>query len=94
MKIGTVCQITGLTDRTVRYYIEEGLLMPAYTKNYIGRKSFDFTDENVTLLQNISVLRKYGFSIPDIRTILTDPAQSIEITQPDCVIIFLRLINL
>lgn len=81
MKIGAVCQMTGLTDRTVRYYIEEGLLMPTYTKNYVGRKSFDFTDENVTLLQNISVLRKYGFSIPDIRTILTDPTQSSEITQ-------------
>jgi len=81
MKIGTVCQMTGLSDRTVRYYIEEGLLNPAYTKNYVGRKSYDFTEGNVTLLQNISVLRKSGFSIADIKNMLEDPAQSREITQ-------------
>lgn len=81
MKIGAVSQATGLTDRTIRYYIEEGLLQPEFTKNYTGRKSFDFTQEHVTLLHQISVLRKYGFSITDIKTILEDPSQSSEITQ-------------
>lgn len=81
MKIGAVSQATGLTDRTIRYYIEEGLLQPGFTKNYTGRKSFDFTQEHVTLLHQISVLRKYGFSITDIKTILEDPSQSSEITQ-------------
>ena len=81
MKIGAVCQSTGLTDRTIRYYIEEGLLQPEFTKNYTGRKSFDFTQEHVTLLHQISVLRKYGFSITDIKAILADPTQSSEITQ-------------
>ena len=37
MKIGTVCQTTGLTDRTIRYYIEEGLLQPACTKNHLEK---------------------------------------------------------
>ena len=81
MKIGAVSQATGLTDRTIRYYIEEGLLQPEFTKNYTGRKSFDFTQDHVTLLHQISVLRKYGFSITDIKTILADPTQSGEITQ-------------
>ena len=81
MKIGAVSQATGLTDRTIRYYIEEGLLQPEFTKNYTGRKSFDFTQEHVTLLHQISVLRKYGFSITDIKAILADPTQSGEITQ-------------
>ena len=81
MKIGAVTQATGLTDRTIRYYIEEGLLQPEFTKNYTGRKSFDFTQDHVTLLHQISVLRKYGFSITDIKTILADPTQSGEITQ-------------
>jgi len=43
MKIKAVCERTGLTDRTIRYYIEEGLLSPSFNENYIGRKSFDFT---------------------------------------------------
>ena len=50
MKIGAVCEQTGLTDRTVRYYTEEGLLNPGYTKNYLGRKTFDFTEEDVAML--------------------------------------------
>ena len=81
MKIGAVCELTKLSDRTVRYYIEEGLLQPQYTKNYIGRKSFDFSDGDVALLQDIAVLRKYGFSIIDIKTMLDDPTQSAAITR-------------
>lgn len=80
MKIGAVCQETGLTDRTIRYYIEEGLLQPACTQNHLGRKSFDFTREHIVLLHQISVLRKYGFSINDIKTILEDPSQTGGIT--------------
>jgi DNA-binding transcriptional MerR regulator len=43
MKIKAVCERTELTDRTIRYYIEEGLISPAFTENYLGRKSFDFS---------------------------------------------------
>ncbi len=79
MKIGAVCEQTGLTDRTVRFYMDEGLLSPSYTKNYLGRKTFDFSEEDVAMLKDIAVLRKYGFSIPEIRSILEDPAKSVEI---------------
>ncbi len=79
MKIGAVCEQTGLTDRTVRFYTDEGLLSPSYTKNYLGRKTFDFSEEDVAMLKHIAVLRKYGFSIPEIRSILEDPAKSVEI---------------
>lgn len=79
MKIGAVCEQTGLSDRTVRFYTEEGLLSPSYTKNYLGRKTFDFSEEDVAMLKSIAVLRKYGFSIPEIKAILEDPAKSVEI---------------
>lgn len=81
MKIGAVCEQTGLTDRTVRYYTEEGLLNPGYTKNYLGRKTFDFSEEDVAMLKDIAVLRKYGFAIPEIKSILEDPAKSVEIIE-------------
>lgn len=42
MKIKAVCEETGLTDRAVRYYIDEGLIRPEFTENYIGRRSYDF----------------------------------------------------
>ena len=47
MRIKKVCDLTGLTDRTVRYYIEEQLISPAYTENYLGRKAFAFSDSDV-----------------------------------------------
>lgn len=79
MKIGAVCEQTGLSDRTVRFYTEEGLLSPSYTKNYLGRKTFDFSEGDVAMLKSIAVLRKYGFSIPEIKSILEDPEKSVEI---------------
>ena len=42
MKIKAVCELTGLTDRTIRYYIEEKLISPLYTENYLGRKPIAF----------------------------------------------------
>lgn len=81
MKIKTVCERTGLTDRTIRYYIEEGIISPAFTENYLGRKSFDFTEEDVLQLQDIAVLRSFDFSIEEIRQILNDPSSSLSIIQ-------------
>lgn len=76
MKIKNVCEKTGLTDRTVRYYIEEGLISPAYTENYLGRKSFDFSDEDIAELNNIATLRNFDFSIEEIKGMLFDPTSS------------------
>ena len=69
MKIKEVCEKTMLTSRTVRLYIEEELISPEYTQNYLGRKSFDFCEDDVENLLDIAALRKAGFSIAQIREI-------------------------
>ena len=79
MKIKAVCDRTGLTDRTIRYYIEEDLISPSFTENYFGRKSFDFTEDNISELNDIAVLRSFDFSIEEIRQILRDPGSSLAI---------------
>lgn len=81
MKIKAVCEITGLTDRTIRYYITENLISPAYTENYLGRKTFNFSENDVKELNDISVLRKFGFSIVEIREIILCPDKSINIIE-------------
>lgn len=81
MKIKTVCELTELTDRAIRYYIEEQLISPAYTENYLGRKSFDFSKSDIQQLQDIAVLRKFGFSIAEIKEMLLEPAQIIPIVK-------------
>lgn len=79
MKIKAVCERTGLTDRTIRYYIEEGLISPTFTENYLGRKSFDFTEDNISELNDIAALRSFDFSIDEIRQMLKDPLSSLSI---------------
>ena len=79
MKIKEVCAKTGLTDRTVRFYIEEGLILPAYTENYLGRKAFDFSESDVEALRDIAVLREFDFSVEEIRRLLNDPESSGEV---------------
>ena len=79
MKIKQVCEATGLTDRAIRYYIEEELLSPSYTENYMGRRAYDFTEEDVAALNHVATLRKFGFTVEEIRRILTDPQESIAV---------------
>ena len=81
LKIKAVCDLTGLTARTVRVYIDEQLIAPKFTENYLGRRSFEFSQSDIAALQNIATLRKYGFSIDEIRNILLDSQTSIAIIE-------------
>lgn len=81
MKMKLVCEKTGLTDRSVRFYIEEGLIHPDYTENYLGRKTFEFSERDVDELKSIAILRSFGFSIENIRDVLLHPENSHEIVK-------------
>lgn len=70
MRIKEVCKITGLTDKAVRTYINNQLINPAYTENYAGRKNYSFDKKDIELLSKIALLRKYDFSLSDIKSLL------------------------
>ena len=72
MKMKEVCLQTSLTDRTVRYYIECGLLTPSSKDNYAGRKNYTFTREDVECLETIKVLRGAGFSVEQIKDLFAE----------------------
>ncbi len=81
MKIKSVVELTGLSDRTIRYYIEEGLIFPQFTENYLGRKSFNFSQEDIDELNNVAVLRKFDFTVEEIKEILYDVTNSTKVIQ-------------
>lgn len=81
MKMKAVCDATGLTDRTVRYYIDENLISPLYSENYLGRKTFDFSEADIQQLRDIAVLRKFGFSIAEIKEMIRDPECIIQMSR-------------
>ena len=72
MKIKEVIEKTGLTDRAIRLYIDEGLVLPNIDESYSGRKSIDFSQIDVDRLNNVALLRKAGFSIADIKSVVDD----------------------
>ena len=69
MKIKQVIKETGLTDRAIRLYIENDLVKPECDENYNGRKSIDFSENDVEQLKNIALLRKADFSIQEIKSL-------------------------
>lgn len=79
MKMKEVTGRTGLSSRTVRFYMEEKLISPCYTENYLGRRTFDFSEEDVQALRDIATLRRFGFSIEEIRRVKEDPESCIGI---------------
>lgn len=81
MKIKEVIEKTGLTDRAIRLYIDEGLTAPNIEESYSGRKRIEFSDSDVDRLKNVAILRKAGFSIPDIKTIADDNGNTKEIVE-------------
>lgn len=78
MKMKQVCQQTGLTERTIRFYVEKGLCSPE-THWTDHRKYYDFSQENVKELHQAAELRKAYFSIQEIQTMRSRPEEIPEI---------------
>ena len=81
MKMKEVIEKTGLTDRAVRLYIDEGLAVPNIEESYSGRKSIDFSESDVERLKNVALLRKAGFSIADIKSLVDDNSTTKDIIE-------------
>jgi DNA-binding transcriptional MerR regulator len=67
-KIGQVASRMGISVRTLRHYDEIGLLTPAH-RSSTGHRLY--TDRNLERLKKIVALRKMGFSIDHIRSVLS-----------------------
>lgn len=72
MKMKEVCARTGLSERAVRLYCEQGLLSPERSEMR-GRVYLDFAESHITELQQIARLRMAGFSLEEIKTALHEP---------------------
>jgi len=69
-----------LTERTVRFYVEEELIAPKM--NLVnGREYRDYSDKDVAELLTIAELRKLFFSIEDIKRMKSHPADIAEVLE-------------
>lgn len=81
MKMKEVTEKTNLTERAVRLYIENGLITPSFNESYSGRRNIDFSSDDVEKLKRISVLRKAGFSIAQIKLMQSEPEKCKEVLE-------------
>lgn len=70
MLIGEVAKRTGLTERTLRFYEEVGLISPGRTDG--GRRIFGTVD--LATLHHVTLLKRAGFSLSHIKQLLDAPS--------------------
>ena len=68
MKIGEAAKRTGLTEKAIRVYVDNGLVHPIVEQT-THRNSYNFTEDNIRELERINIFRKAGFSIFEISVI-------------------------
>lgn len=80
MKIKEVVRLTGIPERTIRFYEERGML-DVKKERRNGRNYHEFTQENVEELQRIVILRQARFSLEEILVMKRMPKKIGEIVR-------------
>lgn len=71
MKVKEVADLVGISVRTLHHYDEIGLLTPKETTESGYRL---YSEENLEILQQILFFKELGFSLKDIKRIISSPA--------------------
>ena len=77
MLIKEACQVCGLTKKAVEYYEQQGFIKPQMLDN--GYRNYK--DKEISILKEISVLRKCGIGIQDIRMILDSKDKTVALAR-------------
>lgn len=70
MAVHEVAALTGITARTLHYYDEIDLLKPSIITKAKYRQ---YTDEDLSKLQEILFFREVGFALKEIKELLNTP---------------------
>ena len=66
MNTKTVCEKLSVTPKMLRVYEEHGLIKPKRLENNYR----DYSVENLVQIETIAILRRLGFSVNEIKSIL------------------------
>lgn len=69
MQIGEFARICDTKISVLRHYDKEGLLTPDYVDNFTGYRYY--SKEQIPIIMRITALKRAGFTLPEIKTILS-----------------------
>lgn len=72
--VGAFAQLAGVTVRTLHFYDEAGLLKPS---REVGNKRRQYRQDDLLRLQQILTLKRLGFSLQEIETLLDSPTYDV-----------------
>lgn len=72
MRIKEVSEKLNVTQKTIRYYEEQGFLSPS-TEEKNGRKFREYSEADIRTMEMIIKLRKLSFTVEEIRVIIGEP---------------------
>ncbi len=70
MQIGDFAKICGTTITVLRHYDKTGVLVPEYTDKFTGYRHY--SADQAAVFRKITALKKAGFALSEIRSILSD----------------------
>lgn len=77
MKIGEFAKLCGTRISVLRHYDKEGLLIPEFVDNFTGYRYY--VEGQLAVFMRISALKKAGFSLKEIRDLLSRELDNTEI---------------
>ncbi len=69
-KIGEFSRVTGITVKALRYYHDEGILIPQTIDDMTGYRLYE--SEQIDMANSVKMLRDCTFSVKEIKDILTN----------------------
>ena len=79
MRIGEFAKMCGTKISVLRHYDKEKLLVPEHTDIFSGYRYY--TSEQILIFHRITALKKAGFSLQDIREIISSDKTNEEINE-------------
>lgn len=76
-RIGDFARLGNVTIKTLRFYAREGLLTPVWVDRFSGYRYYNF--EQLAALNRILALKDLGFSLEQIRRILSEQVTAAEL---------------
>lgn len=71
--LSEVSELTGLSPREIRYYVEEKMIMPSAMIQKGKRTYAQYSNSDVVKIQQIALYKELGYSNEQIKEILSDP---------------------